>query len=261
MPDPFEIDSIELPKDSEVRDLLRVCPDIEGLRFANDEFIVHGEDTAMDIYLILRGNCLVEQPDAPRERTPGSELAVIQANPDTPVFIGEMAYLGGGYRTASVRSVMGTFALRLQPAHLDTIMGELPGMTRILCHQFAQRLGEANTFIKTYQKKNAMDISQRFLGPGDRLVEAGAKADILYQIVDGCLEEKNGRDGLMQPAGEAPVFVHAAKFFAGGVHPCDVVAKTQCIVLGLGQSRKEAIVRNFPALALGLLGDAMEAGE
>jgi len=253
VPEPFDISSIELPEDSEVHALLQVCPDEEGIRYTNDEFLVHGQDTAMDIFLILRGNCLVEQPDAPRERTPGSELAVIQAEPDSPVFVGEMAYLGGGYRTAAVRSVMATHVIRLQPHHLDTIMEELPGMTRILCRQFAQRLGEANTFIKTFQELSAMEASQRFLKTGDVLVNAGDAADRLYQVIDGCVAESDGGDTVIQHGDGPSTFVHAAEFFSEGKHPYGVTARTSSIVLGLERSSVEAIIRNFPDLALELL--------
>jgi CRP-like cAMP-binding protein len=190
VPEPFNLDSIELPADSEIPALLKACPDIKSLRFSNDEFLIHGSDTAQDIFLLLRGHCLVEQPDAPRERTPGNELAVIQAEPDAPVFLGEMAYLDETVRSASVRSIMATHTLRLKPAHLDTIMDHFPGFTRVLCRQFARRLGEANTFIKRYQKNNTMDVEQRFLSPGEVLVEAGAPADNLFQLVDGILVEK-----------------------------------------------------------------------
>ena len=252
MPVPFEIGSIALPEDSEVHALLEACPDAEGVQFKNDEFIVHGDDTDLDIFLLLRGDCLVEQPDAPRERTPGSELAVIQASPESPMFIGEMAYLGGGYRTASVRSVMATFAIRLKPAHLDTIMATLPGMTRILCDQFTRRLGEANTFIKAFQKRCSMDVSQRFLQPGDTLVDAGASAAILYQIVDGSLEIANTGEPI-EPGEDGYVFVDVEAFLTDGVHPKKIVAKTSCIVVGLGNSRKEAIIRNYPEIALNLL--------
>ena len=261
MPESFEICSIGLPDDSEVHALLKACPDIEGVRFANDEFIVHGDDTAMDIFLLLRGNCLVEQPDAPRERTPGSELAVIQAEPETPVFVGEMAYLGGGYRTASVRSVMATHALRLQPTHLDTIIAELPRMTRALCRQFAERLGEANTFIRAFQEMSAMDASQQFLGRGETLVKEGTPVETLYQIIDGVLEEQGGEGKSFTPGDNGPVFVHAGEFFSEGVHPRTLVSTSQCIVFGLGASTKAAIIRNFPELALDLLEERGHTGQ
>lgn len=253
MPETFNLDTIELPENSEIPALIQACPDIECLRYANDEFLIHGTDSAQDIFLLLRGHCLVEQPDAPRERTPGNELAVIQAEPGAPVFVGEMAYLGDGLRTASVRSVMATFTLRLKPDHLDTIMDRFPGFTRILCRQFALRLGEANIYIKRYQKNNTMAVEQRFLSPGDVLVEEGATADKLFQLIDGILLEKGDPDTTIRPSDDGPVFIGARPFFLGGVHPRRVVARTPAIIVALGKSREAAIIRNFPELVLDLI--------
>ena len=253
MPESFDLNCIELPADSEIHALLKACPDIESLRFANDEFLTHGSDTSRDIYLLLRGHCLVEQPDAPRERTPGNELAVIQSEPTAPVFVGEMAYLGETRRSASVRSVMATYTLRLKPAHLDTIMDHYPGFTRILCRQFARRLGEANAFIKRYQRDSVMDLEQRFLSPGEVLVEAGAPADKLFQLVDGLLAELGEAEVKIGASDEGPTFIGARSFFLGGTHPRQIVAKTPAIVVALGRSREAAIIRNFPELALELI--------
>lgn len=253
MPEPFNLETIHLPESSEIHALLKACPDIESLRFSNDEFLIHGSDAGQDIFLLLRGHCLVEQPDAPRERTPGNELAVVQAEPDAPVFVGEMAYLGEGLRSASVRSVMATFTLRLKPAHLDTIMERFPGFTRILCRQFALRLGEANVFIKRYQKNNTMAVEQRFLSPGEVLAEEGDLADKLFQLVDGILLEKGDPDTTIRASDDGPVFIGTRPFFLGGVHPKRIVAKTPAIIVTLGKSREAAIIRNFPELALELI--------
>lgn len=256
MPEPYDIASLAMPDNPEIQALLEACPDIEPLRFSNDEFIVHGSDEAQDIFIILRGNCLVEQPDAPRERTPGNELAIISAAPDNPVFIGEMAYLGGGFRSASVRSVMACFTLRLKPAHLDTLMERFPGFTRLLCRQFALRLGEANTFIKRYQTDMTMAVEQRFLSPGDVLVEAGAPADTMFQLIDGILVEKREEDVRLQSLDGNPRFVGSREFLTGGTYPYRIEAKTPAILVALDQSRKSAVIRNFPELALQLLEDA-----
>jgi len=258
VPESYSLDTIELPRESEIHALLAACPDIEALRFGDDEFIIHGGDAAQDVFLLLRGHCLVEQPDAPRERTPGNELAVIQAEPDAPVFIGEMAYLGGGFRSASVRSVLSTFTLRMKPAHLDTIMERFPGFTRILCRQFALRLGEANTFIKRFQKHSTMEVEQRFLNPGDTLIAADAPADRLFQLVDGVLIEHGEIERRIQPGDNGPVFVGSRPFFLGGAHPHRISAKTPAIVIGLGKSREAAIVRNFPDLVLALIRERAE---
>lgn len=253
MPEPFDLNTIDLPPDSEIHALRAACPDIESLRFANDEFLIHSSEPGQDIFLLLRGHCLVEQPDAPRERTPGNELAVINAEPHAPVFLGEMAYLGEGLRSASVRSVMATFTLRLKPTHLDTIMDHFPGFTRVLCRQFALRLREANVFIKRYQTNNTMAVEQRFLSPGETLVDAGDPADKLFQLVDGVLLEKGDPDTPIRPSDDGPVFIGTRPFFRGGTHEKRVVAKTPAIIVSLGKSREAAIIRNFPELALEMI--------
>ncbi|MBL7645392.1 MAG: hypothetical protein JNK74_04280 [Candidatus Hydrogenedentes bacterium] len=253
MPEPFDLNTIDLPPDSEIHALRAACPDIESLRFANDEFLIHSSEPGQDIFLLLRGHCLVEQPDAPRERTPGNELAVINAEPHAPVFLGEMAYLGEGLRSASVRSVMATFTLRLKPTHLDTIMDHFPGFTRVLCRQFALRLREANVFIKRYQTNNTMAVEQRFLSPGETLVDAGDPADKLFQLVDGVLLVKGDPDTPVRPSDDGPVFIGTRPFFRGGTHEKRVVAKTPAIIVSLGKSREAAIIRNFPELALEMI--------
>jgi hypothetical protein len=148
---------------------------------------------------------------------------------------------------------MATFTLRLKPAHLDTIMDQFPGFTRILCRQFALRLREANIFIKRYQTNNAMAVEQRFLGPGEVLAEAGAPADRLFQLVDGVLLEKGDPDTPIRASDDGPVFVGTRPFFQGGAYEKRVVAKTQAIVVALGKSREAAIIRNFPELALEMI--------
>lgn len=253
MPQPYDLSTIPLPEDSEIHALLEACPDIEPLRFGNDEFIVHGSDAAQDIFVILRGNCLVEQPDATQERTPGNELAIISAEPAQPVFIGEMAYLGGGFRTAAVRSVMACFTLRLKPAHLDILMERFPGFTRLLCKQFALRLGEANTFIKRFQEQTAMAMEQRFMQPGEVLVEAGAPPDALFQLVDGVLIEERGEAVTIKPLDNHPRFIGSREFLTGAPYAHRIVAKSPAIVVVLDKSRKAAVLRNFPELALEIL--------
>jgi len=253
VPEPYDLSTIAIPEDSEIHALLAVCPDIEPLRFGNDEFIVHGSDTAQDIFIILRGNCLVEQPDAPQERTPGNELAIISAEPQSPVFVGEMAYLGGGFRTAAVRSVMASFALCLKPTHLDIMMERFPGFTRLLCKQFALRLGEANTFIKRFQEQTAMAMEQRFMRPGEVLVEAGDPADALFQLVDGVLLEERDEAVTIKLLDNQPRFIGSREFLTGAAHTYRITARSPVIVVVLDKSRKAAVLRNFPELGLEIL--------
>jgi hypothetical protein len=58
---------------------------------------------------------------------------------------------------------------------------------------------------------------------------------------------------VFQPLDAGPLVVHAEAFFREAVHPATVVARAPSIVVGMGVARKEAVVRNFPELALQLL--------
>ena len=259
MPEPFDLGDLGLPEDSEIHALLAACPDIEPVCFRDQEYLIRavsssGADaTAADIFLLLRGSCLAEQPDAPEERTPGHELAIIEGRPGAPVFVGEMAYLGGGYRTASVRSAMCTWALRLEPKHLDTILEGFPGFTRILCGQFCVRLAEANQLLKRYQAETRMAVERRFLAAGEVLFRDGEPADPLYQLVDGVLLRSVGRsEEEIRPAAGC-CLIEPRPYFADGVRESTVRAKGPAVLVGMARSSKRAVVRNFPGLVLDLL--------
>jgi len=264
MPKQADLGDLEIPGNTELPALLAACPGAEVLRFHDQEYLIQAEDPgehgarAGDVFLVLRGSCLVEHPGAPQQRKPGSELAVIEGTPDRPVFAGEMAYLGGGYRTASVRSAMNTWAVRLKPQHLDTIIERFPSFTRILCGQFCKRLREANELLKRHQANTAMAFDQVSLAPGDILFRAGDPAERLHQWIEGVLVFEAGGARETIPGdpgapGPAPLFIEARPYFLDGVHQGTVRAKSQAIVLAIHKASKQAVVRNFPDLVLDLL--------
>ena len=150
--------------------------------------------------------------------------------------------------------------LQITDCELGTYPIKLLLKAGLLCRQFALRLSEANVFIKSYQKNNTMAVEQRFLGPGDVLVEAGSPVDQLFQLVDGALLEKGEKDMVIRSMEYGPVFIQSRAFFTGGVHPHRIVAKTSAVVVALGKSREEAIIRNFPELALALIRESNVAG-
>ena len=251
MADTFSLDDITLPDDSDIPALLAACPDVEALRFADQELLIRGGEESDDLFLLLKGCCLVEQPDAAEERRPGSELAIIEATPKRPVFVGEMAYLGQTDRTAQVRSAMSTWALRLHPNHLDAIIEQFPTLTALLCRQFAKRLRETNENLHQHQQRIALNREQIMLAPGDVLVEAKAPAQRLFQLVDGVLL-RGAEESITTTPGQ-PRFIDAKPYFHGEKHPETLRAKTAAIVLAYGMEQKERIIRNFPQLVIDLL--------
>ncbi len=263
MPEPFDLNTIPFPEGSELPEFIAACPDASALRFANDEYLIRAEEAGLDIFLLIRGSCLVEHPAA--EGASGAELAVVEASPDAPVFVGEMAYFrapGGaasfsaGYRTASVRSAMSCWALRLAPRHLDLIIERFPGMTRVLCRQFTHRLRETNEMLRHFQEKMRAPFDQRFLQPGDTLFEAGRPAKHLFQLVHGAVREQShgvSREIDASPDPAHPVFLGARAYFTGGNYEATVAAASGAILLVFGPEAKAAVVRNHPGLLLSLL--------
>lgn len=255
MAETFDIELLHLPQGSEVRELMRVCPDAEPVRFGDGELLVAPGDPGKDIFLVLRGSCLIEHADAPEERTHGHELAVIEGTPATPVFVGEMAYLGGGHRTAVVRSALNVFALRLKPAHIDAIIEQFPTFTRVLCRQFCRRLAEADELLRREQSKATMQTRQITFEAGQTVFEKGQAARETYQVVFGVVAEECAGEAPREwsYAGGEPVFLGVREFLAGTSYGSTVRAKSHAMLLAVEEASRRALIRNYPEIALGLL--------
>jgi CRP-like cAMP-binding protein len=258
MPQRLNPEDLHLPEDSEIRQLLAACPDIEVYRFADEEYLVRADDGGNDVYLIVRGSCLVENRDAGETRQPGFQLAVVHGEDDAPAFVGEMSYLGGGYRTASVRSAMNTFALRLTPAHIEGIIEKHPFFTRVLCRQFATRLREVNEQLRHYQRSGLLLAEQRFVAPGELICEKGSPALQLFELVDGVVKQEDG-DGTrdIYPASGSHSFLEAAAYLSEGRYQSTLRAEGQCILVAISQESRVNVVRNYPELALRVLNEVM----
>lgn len=258
MPERLEIEDLHLPADSEIHQLLAACPDLEAYRFADEEYLVRAGEETDDVYLVIRGSCLVENRNASEEHVPGHQLAVIHGEDHEPAFVGEMAYLGAGFRTASVRSAMNTLALRLQPAHVDLLIEKYPFFTRILCRQFARRLGEVNEQLKYYQSGAVLQVVQRFLTPGELLCKQNTPADCLFELVDGMLEQEDGAGTrILMPGGPARGFLEAAAYLSGGKYASTLRAKQASLVVAISAQSRVNVVRNYPELALRVLEERL----
>ena len=105
MPTALDVADVDIPSSSEIHGLLRESPDIEALLFRDGEYLVRENDGAKDIFIVLQGSYVVEQArEGSGGGRPAETLAVVVNTMDAPSFVGEMAYLGEGVRTASVRN-------------------------------------------------------------------------------------------------------------------------------------------------------------
>lgn len=253
MPKPFDISQLNL-SGSEIPKLLKACSDSQLLRFEDGEYLFCEDDESTEVYAILRGAFVVEQ----KSGAAGLQAIATHHNEeDNPCFIGEMSYLGTGIRTASVRSSGITYAIKLKPSHLETIIEKFPSFTRILCQQFSARLKEANDELKEIVATNAVPVTQVDAKAGEVIISQGAPADRLYQLIWGDLQWE--QDG--QPVSGHPVmdFIEPTAYFCDLPHAVTVRATTEACLVAIEKPTKEAVIRNYPQLILKLFKEATKA--
>lgn len=260
MPASFVLEELNLAKESEYHRLLTRCPGIELKRFDDGEYLMREGHPSQEVFVVASGAYVVEQKAGEEHDSPAGAVAAVISDPATPSFVGEMAYLGKGARTASVRSSGATFAMVLKPMHLDVIIAEFPLLTRILCRQFTGRLHETNALLRTYQQQHAMGAATGTKEPGAVLFVPGEPADTLHQLVDGVLlrETATGVEQLT-PARPWQGFVEPAPFFRHGVRESRVTTKTRVLLVTVSRDAILAVVRSYPELLLGLYSAAIAA--
>ena len=253
MPLPADLSALDPGTTPEVLALLRRCPEVEPLRFRDAECLVTEHEEGRVIFLILNGSLRIERlGDCPQ--APAKILATLTCEPGTPGIVGEMAYFGAQRRTASVRSVGASLAIRLQPRHLDEIFEFLPGLTQLLCRQFTQRLQEANEALLGFQRRFDLAPTRRMAEAGDRLYEKGDPPDTLYQLLMGTLDlEFNGEHQVVGPQDLPDGFLEPEAFLRGQAHRTSATASSSAFLVAIGQERKEAFLRSYPQVVLKVL--------
>ncbi|MCX5770235.1 MAG: cyclic nucleotide-binding domain-containing protein [Candidatus Hydrogenedentes bacterium] len=180
-------------------------------------------------------------------------LAIISATPAAPAFLGEMAPLGAGSRSATVRCSGAVFTAVLPPDALETVVNELHFFTRCLCRQFADRLREANQLIKDYQRQNALQADLVVKQPGQTIFKAGDPAANLFQLVEGVVRLETPAGQKSFTAAQLPDgFLDPGPFFRNA--PCEstAVAETTAMLVAISNQSMKAVVRRYPQLLIGL---------
>ena len=248
----FSLEDLGIPPGSEFHKLIERCEGSRLLRYGDGEALVEKGDLSKEVLLILRGGYVVQ-----REDNQGGVAEGQVPDPSAPAFVGELAYLGRGRRSASVAAVGETFAIGLTPEHMDTIMEEFPMLTRILCKQFADRLRNTTEALAESQKLFELGGERVAKTAGETIIEKGEPADTLYQCLEGSLVQ-------VTPDGEAPLdakslfmgFLDPASYLADGAYSLTVKAGTNVTLLAIGKRAQFAVVRSLPDLALRSLKEA-----
>ncbi|GMW02591.1 MAG: hypothetical protein AMXMBFR84_37270 [Candidatus Hydrogenedentota bacterium] len=248
----FSLADLGVPPGSEFHRLVERCPKVKPLCFDDGECVISAGDAARTVYLVLRGGYTVET--AGGNGTP-SEATVLATHEDTgalsPSFIGEMAYLGGGRRSATVRSRGAIHALALEPEDLDALIAEFPIFTRILCRQFADRLREMNTALQEKDHLFTLRAAVQTRENGETVLEKGMDAVHLHQVIEGRVsKEVNGEWLPLGPKDAYLGFLFPWVYFRDGHYGEHVRADGPVKIRLLSQADKLAIIRNHPQLML-----------
>lgn len=251
---PFDPAALPEAERADAESVISVCPGARPLRYADGEVILAASDASRDVVLLLRGSALAIAPDADPARRVGKEIAVLEARPGAPVFIGEMAALDEGARTATIVSAMTAWGLRLAAADLDRIIESLPALTRILCRTFSERLRSAGDALGRMRAQSALDARHEARSPGDCLFTRGQPADALWQLLEGevALTDPAG-ERRVRPAPNAPCLLDLRAYLCGAPHTATATATAPCLLLAMDAAARDAVVRNHPAAVRALL--------
>jgi CRP-like cAMP-binding protein len=259
MPAPFDI--AKLPLET-MPELARLAGEdaVEALRFDDGEVMIQEGDPSREILLVLKGAYVVEHQRHADSEAATDKVAAVMSDLHNPSFAGEMAYLGGAARSATVRSSGATLALRLEPGHLDLIMSDFPWLTRVLCRQFTARLRETSEIMEQYLQDTYLSAEQVCAKPGQVLFAAGDEASVLYQLIDGRVELLHDSTvEEVRPDGSEGHFLEPEPFFAGAPHRKTARAATGAVLISVPAEARTAMVRRYPELCLSLLAQAYRA--
>ena len=256
MPERFEIADLGLDPASELIQLARRYPDIEARTYGEGEYLIREDESSGEIFVLVRGALVVEQAAL----VPGGApviLACLAAEPEAVAIVGEMASLGAQRRAASVRSSGRSHALRLRPAHVEAILEGFPGLTRVICRQFAHRLRDTDQALRALQGRFALNPARRMAGPGEVLFAHGQPARELFQLVAGAVRlERDGAAAVLTAEALPMGLLEPEAFLRGGVHAATATVEEPAFLAVIGPAEREAVVRCFPALVLEILAQS-----
>ncbi|MFM9939583.1 MAG: patatin-like phospholipase family protein [Hyphomicrobiaceae bacterium] len=133
------LSSIGIFRDLSAVDRAAMEAEFEKLALRRGDVLVRQGEEADDLYIVVTGRFEV--------RLAGRDGVVAEIGPGSP--IGEMAFLAGGTRTATVVASRDSLVLRLGRADFDRLCQRLPGIWRTLTATLANRLAEQTAGRRT----------------------------------------------------------------------------------------------------------------
>jgi len=128
------LDAVEIFHDLTADERARLTAELDTLSLKRGEALVRQGETADALYIIVTGRFAVTLE--------GSRQPIAELGPGQPV--GEIAFLAGGVRTATVTALRDSLVLRLGRADFEALSAKRPSIWRTLTVALARRVAEAN---------------------------------------------------------------------------------------------------------------------
>ena len=112
----------------------RLAAELETLELKRGDVLVRQGEVADALYIVVTGRFAVTLD--------GRRQLVAELGPGQPV--GEIAFLAGGVRTATVTALRDSLVLRLGRADFEALSSKNPGIWRALTAALARRVADAN---------------------------------------------------------------------------------------------------------------------
>jgi len=128
------LDAVEIFDDLTPDERARLAAELDTLSFKRGEILVRQGETADALYIVVTGRFVVTLD--------GSRQPIAELGPGQPV--GEIAFLAGGVRTATVTALRDSLVLRLGRAEFEELSAKSPSIWRTLTVTMARRVATAN---------------------------------------------------------------------------------------------------------------------
>lgn len=164
------LDGVEIFQDLDPAERTRFASELETLSLKRGEVLMREGEAADAMYVVVTGRFAVT--------VEGGSKTVPEIGPGHP--IGEIAFLAGGTRTATVTALRDSLVLKLDRAAFDALAVRNPGMLSALNVRLARRLAEVSAATR---RSLPPDPQPRTIA----LIRAGGGAlpgDFAAQLID-----------------------------------------------------------------------------
>lgn len=131
---PAALDGVEMFSHLQPDDRARLVAELESRALQRGDVLVRQGEPADALYVVLTGRFTVTLE--------GRSEPVAEFGPGQPV--GEIAFITGGVRTATVSALRDSVVVRLGRAQFDALLARHPGIWRALSMALARRVADAN---------------------------------------------------------------------------------------------------------------------